>query len=78
MLYTMVVAQNYPHKTKARPLTHFHSHTGTSNSLLGNVHPNKPELLTKKINNPGTEISAKFYISTAKTLVTAIHTNYVI
>jgi len=32
---------------KARPLTHFYYHTDTSNSLLGNVDLNKPELLTK-------------------------------
>jgi len=70
---------SYYESLKARPLTHFHYHTDTSNSLLGNLHPNKPELLTKNnINNPSTEISAKFYISTAQTLVTAINTNYVI
>jgi hypothetical protein len=50
-------------------------YTDTSNSLLINVHLNKPVLLTKNsINNPSTEISAKFYISTPKTLVTAINT----
>jgi len=74
MLYTMALPQKPPwyhtglkafifrtQCTHSRPLTHFQHYTDNSNSLFGNVHPNKPELLTKNsINNPSTEFSAKF------------------
>jgi hypothetical protein len=58
---------SYHESLKVRPLTHFIITLTLQIHFLGNVHPNKPELLTKNsINNPSTEISAKFFISTAK------------
>jgi len=83
----MALPQNLPSTIQAwkhfspEPLLRpFKYHTDNSYSLFGNVHPNKPELLTKhSINNPSTEFNAKFYISTANTLLPPIkHKNYVL
>jgi len=78
----MALPQNLPstievwkHFSPELLLRPFKYHTDNSNSLFGNVHPNKLELLTKhSINNPSTEFNAKFYISTANTLLPPITT----